>query len=169
QYLRDIRITPIYEGANGIQAIDLAGRKLGLADGEGVSALLAEARTSGAAMEGHADPRLAPIGRRLTSAVQAADEATAWMAQRRGDPDALAGASEYLALMGDMLGGWLLGKGAVAAAEGRAGDDAYAAARIDLAGFYADTVLTLAPGKAATVVAGSARLAALNASAFGAG
>ncbi|MBV9508818.1 MAG: acyl-CoA dehydrogenase, partial [Caulobacteraceae bacterium] len=78
QYWRDIRITPIYEGTNGIQAIDLAGRKLGMADGEGVRALLAEARAGAAAMAAHADARLAPIGRRLAAAVQAADEATAW-------------------------------------------------------------------------------------------
>ncbi len=107
QHYRDARIAPIYEGTNGIQAIDLAGRKLGLEGGEGVRALIADMRAGAAALSGHADGRLKPLGGRLSAAIDAAEAATAWISERRGQPDALAGATAYLTLMGETVGGWL--------------------------------------------------------------
>ena len=169
QHYRDARIAPIYEGTNGIQAMDLAGRKLGLADGEGARALIAEMRTDAAVLLDHADERLRPIGQRLEPAVGAAEAATAWITERRGQPDGLAGATAYLKLMGDVIGGWLLGRGALAAAEGRAGDEAYGAARIALAVHYAETTLAQAPGQVSAVTEGAAGLKALDAAALGAG
>jgi alkylation response protein AidB-like acyl-CoA dehydrogenase len=168
QHYRDVRILPIYEGTNAIQAIDLAGRKLGLSDGEGVRALIADMRLGAAALTNHGDARLAPLGQRLDAAIGAAETATAWLAQRRGQPDALAGASAYLELLGDTVGGWLLGKGAQAAADGRAGDEAYGNARVALATHYAETVLAQVPGQVAAVTAGAAVLASLDAVALGA-
>ena len=95
QHYRDARITPIYEGTNGVQAIDLMGRKLGLAGGEAVRALLADIRPTAAALMGHADEWLHAPGRRLAEAADAAERASAWLMERKGhaQPDALAGAS----------------------------------------------------------------------------
>jgi alkylation response protein AidB-like acyl-CoA dehydrogenase len=167
QHYRDARIAPIYEGTNGVQAMDLAGRKLGLENGEGVRALIADLRAGAAGLIDHVDERLTPIGQRLDAAIDAAEAATAWIAERRGQPDALAGATAYLKLMGDVVGGWLLGKGAIAAAEGRAGDEAYGTARIGLAAHYAETVLALAPGQTPGITTGAAALLALDAAALG--
>jgi alkylation response protein AidB-like acyl-CoA dehydrogenase len=169
QHYRDARIAPIYEGTNGIQAMDLAGRKLGLGGGEGARALITDMRAGAAELTRHDDDRLNPIGQRLDAAVDAAAAATAWIAERRGHPDGLAGATAYLKLMGDTVGGWLLGKGAQAAAEGRAGDPGYAAARIGLAAHYAETVLAQVPGQTPAITGGADALRALDAAALASG
>jgi alkylation response protein AidB-like acyl-CoA dehydrogenase len=168
QHYRDARIAPIYEGTNGIQAMDLAGRKLGLENGEGVRALIADMRAGAAGLIDHVDERLTPVGQRLDAAIDAAEAATAWIAERRGQPDALAGATAYLKLMGDVIGGWLLGRGAIAAADGRVGDAAYEDARIALTAHYAETVLAQAPGQTPSITAGAAGLLGLDAAALGA-
>jgi alkylation response protein AidB-like acyl-CoA dehydrogenase len=167
QHYRDARIAPIYEGTNGIQAMDLVGRKLGLDNGEGVKALLADmAATAAAVIEDQSLEHISVLGTRLDHAVEAASSATAWLNERRSGADGLAGATPYLTLMGDVIGGWLLIKGAVAASKG-SHDPAYAAARIALASHYAETVLTQAPGRVAGVIAGAATLKALDAAALG--
>ena len=168
QHYRDARIAPIYEGTNGIQAMDLAGRKLGLENGEGVRTLIADMRAGAAGLIDHVDERLTQIGQRLDTAIDAAEAATVWIAERRGQVDALAGATTYLKLMGDVAGGWLLGRGAIAAADGKVGDTAYEDARIALAVHYAETVLAQAPGQTPAVTAGAAGLLALDAAALGA-
>jgi alkylation response protein AidB-like acyl-CoA dehydrogenase len=155
QHYRDARIAPIYEGTNGIQAMDLAGRKLSDGEGEAVRELVADiARTSSALAQGP----LADIGARLSSGIQAIETATAWMMPRRGAPDALAGASAYLKLMGDVVGGWMLAKGALAAADGPE-----ASLRAALAKIYADQVLSGAPGLAEAATAGAGALERLSA------
>ena len=138
QFYRDARITPIYEGTNGIQAMDLAGRKLGLEDGKAARDLLIEMRSTAIA-----DKKLATA---LHDAIAACERATDWMLANRGTPDALGAAATYLKLMGDTIGGWMLAKGA---------DDE---ARAGLARFYAAQVLTGANGLADTVEAGAAGL-----------
>jgi len=165
QHYRDARIAPIYEGTNGIQGLDLAGRKLGLGGGAAMQTLIADMRATALALEDHA--AVSAIGGRLSTAVDSLETATGWMSQRRGQADGQAGATPYLKLMGDVMGGWLLAKGALAAAEGRAGDETYAGARIGLAAHYAATVLAQAPGQVAGVTAGAAGLEALSAAALG--
>jgi len=155
QHYRDARIAPIYEGTNGIQAIDLAGRKLSDGDGEAVRQLLADIGQTVAALE--AGP-LADIGARLSAAIAAVETATTWMRARRGAVDALAGATTYLKLMGDVVGGWMLAKGALSAAPGP--DELRRAA---LARLYADQVLSGAPGLAQAVMAGAQALEQLSA------
>jgi alkylation response protein AidB-like acyl-CoA dehydrogenase len=167
QHYRDARIAPIYEGTNGIQALDLAGRKLGLAGGAAMRALIDDVRATAQTSLDHAHPAMAPIGRRLNAAVDALETAAAWMAERRGRPDALAGATPFLTLMGDVMGGWLLAKAALAAADGWAGDEAFARTRIGLAQHYAEAVLALGPGKAAGVMQGAAALEAMTAAGLG--
>ena len=157
QFYRDARIAPIYEGTNGIQAIDLVGRKLGMADGEAFRALLGEVKDIAPALAASAD--LAEVGERLAAGVEAAERGAAWLVQHPG-ADALAGATTYLGLLGDVLGGFMLAKGALAATRRLAGgeDDAWLRGRIGLATVYAEQVLAPAPGKLSAVTAGAALL-----------
>jgi hypothetical protein len=155
QHYRDARIAPIYEGTNGIQAIDLAGRKLSQGDGEAVRQLLADLSHTVATLQ--AGP-LADVAARLSSAIEAVETATSWMRAHRGGTDALAGATTYLKLMGDVVGGWMLAKGALAAASGPE-----APLRAALARLYADQVLSGASGLAQAVMSGAGPLEQLSA------
>jgi alkylation response protein AidB-like acyl-CoA dehydrogenase len=160
QFYRDARIAPIYEGTNAIQAIDLMGRKLALDGGAAVKQLLDEVWPVVGHLKANDDAWLHAVGARLEVAAGAVQAATSWMIERRGhaQPDALAGATAYLKLMGDMVGGYYLAKGAMAASAELANDksaDAWWQARIGLARVYADGVLALAPGLTTTVTAGA--------------
>ena len=106
QHYRDARIPPIYEGTNGIQAMDLVGRKLPMRGGGVVKDLLAR-------MGDGASPALA-------DAVAAVGEATDWLIEHGlADPqDALAGSVPYLRMWGVTLGSWLLARSAAAAGPG---------------------------------------------------
>ncbi|MBC6983289.1 acyl-CoA dehydrogenase [Caulobacter sp. 17J80-11] len=160
QHYRDARIAPIYEGTNGIQALDLVGRKLALGDGEGVRALLAEIDFAVAELQGV--DALALVAARLQAGVAAARMTSEWLLQRRGEADALAGASGYLNLLGDVVGGWMLAKGALAAARRAETDaDPYWRTKIVLARLFAEEVLTGAHARAAAVVHGAADLEAV--------
>src|SRR6185436_13346805 len=100
QHYRDARILPIYEGTNGIQAIDLIGRKLALENGDTVRRHLNDVRETAAACE--RDPTLAAIGKEIARAAAAVDSATAWLQDRMRSnraSDALAGATPYLKMM----------------------------------------------------------------------
>jgi hypothetical protein len=107
------------------------------------------------------DQRLQGVGTRLGAGVDALAAAADWLAARRNDPDGLAGATPFLTLMGDVTGGWLLAKGALACVA-RSETDAYARARIGVATHYAETLLAQAPGKVAGVIAGADVLKALD-------
>jgi acyl-CoA dehydrogenase len=100
QFVRDSRIPQIYEGTNGIQALDLAGRKLGMNDGRAVRAYFAEV---GAYLKQHAeDPVLAPYVTRTREALGHLLEATQWLAKNGAkDRDLVGcGAWDYLHLFG---------------------------------------------------------------------
>ena len=155
QFYRDARIAPIYEGTNGIQAIDLVGRKLPMGEGEAISALLEDIR--GAADAAAGVQGMASVAERLRDGVRAAEQASQWLTAHPG-PDALAGAVAYQTLLGDVLGGALLARMAVTAAG--EGDDAYAGWRAVLARVYADQVLALGPGRLAAVQMGAQDLKA---------
>ncbi|MGF7159766.1 alkylation response protein AidB-like acyl-CoA dehydrogenase [Rhodoligotrophos appendicifer] len=115
QYYRDARIAPIYEGTNGVQAIDLVGRKLPLGEGRVVAGLIKELR--GIAEEARAvnDPAFGKTAERVGEAVADLEEATAWMlkALARNQDEAMAGATRYLKLFGLAAGGAWLTKGAL--------------------------------------------------------
>jgi hypothetical protein len=102
------------------------------------------------------------VGRRLASGVAALSAATTWMQQNRG-ADALAGATAFLRLSGDVIGGWMLARQAVLA---RTRAPALADSRAALARLFADQVLAQAPGVAEGVMAGGADLALLDAAAL---
>jgi 3-(methylsulfanyl)propanoyl-CoA dehydrogenase len=166
QHYRDIRIAPIYEGTNGIQAIDLVGRKIGLRDGQAIRDLLASIRAT--ADEAVAsDGELAEIGGRLVAALDVMDEATEWLlANTSADPNnALAGATPYLRMSGLVLGGWLLTRSAIAAATLRDGDgggfsDDFLAQKLVTARFHATQLLPQVAGLAPAVTAGPGVLTA---------
>jgi alkylation response protein AidB-like acyl-CoA dehydrogenase len=164
QHYRDARITPIYEGANGIQAVDLAGRKLSMAGGGAVKALLSDIRATIAELT---DPRLTDVATRLTAGVDAAETASAWLTANKGTAGALAGSTAYLQLMGEVVGGWMLAKGAKAAVLAQ-GDDPFHAGKIALARLYAAQILAGAPALAERVAGGGDDLHALTAAALGA-
>ncbi len=107
QFVRDVRITQIYEGTNGIQALDLVRRKLTQGDGAGVREFLDLVAQSIAAAE--VDAAIAPMAHALRKALHALEEATAWMQKRAGAEvvDAAGGASDYLRLFGLVSLGWV--------------------------------------------------------------
>ncbi len=139
QHLRDARITMIYEGTNGIQALDLVRRKLQQDDGAAAAALIADMRETTRTL---ADAELADIAGALAPAVDALERVTGWMrATWRDDPVAVAaGATSYAAMMGFVAGGWLLGKAAVKARMrlvAGSGSAAFYDAKIATARFFA--------------------------------
>ena len=164
QHYRDIRIAPIYEGTNGIQAIDLVGRKLPMRDGGVIGDLLDEmAATADDAAE--AGGELAELGTRLTDALDSLREATTWLLTNgRTDPNnALAGATPYLEMLGVVTGGWILVRSALAAERLRAGDgdgfsDDFLDQKLVTARFYATQLLPQAAGLLPAVTAGPADL-----------
>jgi alkylation response protein AidB-like acyl-CoA dehydrogenase len=161
QLYRDARITPIYEGTNGIQAIDLVTRKLPLAGGAVIEGFLGELRRIVEAVDATNDPALGWTGVRLEDAVDSLARTTAWMlAHLDNDTDqALAGATPYLRLFGVTTGGCMLAQQALAAL--RLGADG--ASRIALARFFAENFSVQAAGLERTVVEGAPGLIAADA------
>jgi alkylation response protein AidB-like acyl-CoA dehydrogenase len=142
QHYRDARIPPIYEGTNGIQAIDLSGRKLNITGGAAMRELCAEIMLTAEGLT--ESPELAPVGRRLAAGAAALERATDAQLANAG-PKALISATPYLKLAGDVIGGWILARQALAAA----GSDApWLRAKAALARLYASQVLAQAPGLA---------------------
>ena len=155
QHYRDARIAPIYEGTNGIQAMDLVGRKLGQDGGQSARELITDMKETLEAL-----PRLwsgKPV-ERFANALEAIQDATFWLLDRKaaadGTTDVLAGADAYLTLMGDVVGGWMLAKGALAARailDAGEGDPAWLEGRITLYEVYAANVLGHASSRLAAV------------------
>jgi acyl-CoA dehydrogenase len=139
QHYRDSRIAAIYEGTNGIQAIDLVTRKLPLAQGAAVQTHIADLRRTVETVRAANNPAFGATGARLGEAVDSLERTTAWLLGRPLDDASLAGATPYLRLFATATGGALLAKEALAAA--RAGTDPEA--RIAIARFFAEH---LAPG-----------------------
>ena len=114
QRLRDSRIAPIYEGTNGIQAIDLVGRKVARDGGRAIGALFDEIAATAGATAAH--PELAGVADALTAALQTARAATAWVLDRftTAPAEVLAGATAYLELVSLVTAGHLLARQALA-------------------------------------------------------
>jgi alkylation response protein AidB-like acyl-CoA dehydrogenase len=168
QHYRDARIAPIYEGTNGIQAIDLAGRKLSLEGGAAMRALLADMTATVKDIRQSGDALLQMTASRLEAACATVRETTEWLKERGGQPDMLTGATAYLKLMGDTAGGWMLAKGALAASRLGADGDVYNRTKIALAHVYAESVLARVPGLAAAVEMGAEELMVTTPEAMGA-
>ena len=160
QFLRDARIAAIYEGTNGIQAIDLVQRKLGLSDGDAVRREIADMRASLAALREYPAESFGGMEPCLTDAVEALERATKFMREATAArlKDALAGASPYLRLFALARGGTALAKGALAAQLLSSGGnrDPALAGRIATARFFAETIATGASGLERDVTHGAA-------------
>jgi alkylation response protein AidB-like acyl-CoA dehydrogenase len=155
QYYRDARIAQIYEGTNGIQAIDLLTRKLPQSGGAAVRAYLAELMETVAEVEASNDPSLGATGGALREAVEALGKTTQWLLNKlEHEPEtALAGATPYLRLFATAAGGCMLARDALVAKRiGKPGATA-------LARFYATNIATGAAGLAASVTEGACALA----------
>ncbi len=149
QHLRDARIAPIYEGTNGIQAIDLVGRKVPMDGGAVIARHIAAMRDTVAALVAHSS--LAPAAQHLSAAIDAVEQATEWLLDvGASDPAArLPGATNYLEMLAVTTGGEILAAGALAAS-GLDDEDA-AEDRAVLARFFAATRVARVPGMIAGV------------------
>ena len=146
QHYRDARIAPIYEGTNAIQAIDLIGRKVRLNGGATMRALCEDMAATAHNLAD--DPDLARVGERLTTGVAALERATDWLIAA-DNAAALTAATPYLKLAGEVVGGWILGRQALAAA---GSSDPWMQSKGALARLYAGQILTQASGQADAVV-----------------
>jgi alkylation response protein AidB-like acyl-CoA dehydrogenase len=167
QHFRDARITPIYEGTNGIQAIDLAMRKLPTDGGAVVRGYLAEMDAFAQTLAG--DDRLEPLVAGFTDAVSALGEATEWLLAREDPNDVLAAASPYLRMFGTVVGGYHLARQArrAVAALGNGGDPWFGA-KIETASFYVTQILPQVHGLLPAVTAGAGPLFAVSPEQLGA-
>ena len=160
QYLRDARITTIYEGTTGIQANDLIGRKTARESGTTAKGVVAEMQTLARALAQIPDESFRTIGSRLAAGAIAVGESVDWIvATYPKDVRAVhAGAVPFLKLMGIACGGWQMARAAAAARmrlEEGGGNAAFLEAKIATARFFADHVLSQAPGLRDVIVEGA--------------
>jgi len=156
QYMRDSRIAAIYEGANGIQAIDLVQRKLPLSGGEPVAREIADMRSVQSEVSRRGGPAFGATALRLGEAIDAFEAATRFVLEARGAPqDALAGAAPYLRLFGLARGAACLAKAGLAAETLASAGDASELGRVAVARFFAEKIATAAPGLATSIASGA--------------
>jgi 3-(methylsulfanyl)propanoyl-CoA dehydrogenase len=169
QFVRDARITMIYEGANGIQAMDLVGRKLGKNGGRAVMAFFNE--VSAFCKENASDAALAPFVAPLGQALQHLQQATMWfMNNAMAKPDnAGAGAYDYMNLFGLVALGYMWAKMAKAAEARKVSTNGIAArmdAKLVTGRFFMERMLPETGTLVARVAAGADTVMALPAEAF---
>ncbi len=169
QFYRDARIAPIYEGTNGIQAIDLVGRKLLRDGGATVSAFVSEMRSVDAPLA-NAGEEVAVVRQALARGLDELVQCSTHILTGEKRDAELAGAVafNYLMLIGTVIGGWQLARGALVALDGLAagGDKAFLEAQMVMAKFYAEQVLPRCAAYGAAIRAGSGSIMALAAENF---
>ncbi|MEO7429606.1 MAG: acyl-CoA dehydrogenase, partial [Acidimicrobiales bacterium] len=165
QHFRDARIAPIYEGTNGIQAMDLVGRKLPMRAGAAIGDYLARIERVDAELA-DAGADLASIRLCLADGLAALRTATDWLlANGMANPlDALAGATPYLRQFSIVTGGWLMARQALAAsaalADASPGDKAFYEGKVLTARFFCEQLLPQAAGLVSAITATNRDLAA---------
>jgi alkylation response protein AidB-like acyl-CoA dehydrogenase len=170
QYLRDARITTIYEGTTGIQANDLVGRKVAFEKGATAMALIAEMRALDAPLTAlGADFNAARSN--FTAAIDSLESATLWVVDTYAEsPNAVAAvAVPYLKLFGAVAGGWVMARSAIVAraqCEDPQSDREFLTAKMATARFYAEHILPQARAHADTVITGSSSVLALDEAQF---
>jgi len=171
QYLRDARITTIYEGTTGIQANDLIGRKIAYEKGATIKLMIAEIRALDGELAKVTHPGVAVIRRSLAEGVAGLTEATDWLLATfpHNMKAAAAGAVPFLKLFGVVAGGWQMARAALVAKrrldEGAEDYDFYRA-KIGTARFYAEHILPLAQAYKQEIVNGSTSVLALEEAQF---
>ena len=169
QYLRDSRIAPIYEGTNGIQALDLMFRKLPLDNGQAMQRLLGDVQKVIDEME-QDDEIISSMAEKLEKEVTTLSEVTLWLGSRMLEGelvDASAAASPYLKMFGQVLGGYYMGKAAMLANKKfKETNDEFYSDKLTLSKFYIEQLLPLTSGYASAVTAGKEDLYAMKAENF---
>ena len=158
QILRDARIVPIYEGTTAIQANDLIGRKTARDGGKGMSELIADMRETLDELKQAEHTDLQAVAKRFTPALEAAEAANDWLLGQNDATLPAATSVEFLMMHGQLAGGWMMSRAALAAATLKAeadADQAYLDARITMARYYAERVLPLVESSR-TIIVGSA-------------
>jgi hypothetical protein len=165
QFVRDARIAQIYEGTNGVQAMDLLGRKVPEGDGRLVRRFVAIVERDLAAAAEH--PTLVPIVERVRDAVERLERVTeTTMARAAQNPDEIgAVAADYLRLFGLVAVGWMWVRMAEIG-ESKAGSAGVAASKRSTAEFFVTKLLPETQSLAARIDAGAAPVMALDATAF---
>ena len=169
QYVRDARIAMIYEGANGVQAMDLVGRKLAINGGRAIRAYFAILAEEIA--EAKAVPATAELAGQLEKTVGQLQAATMWLAQNgMANPDnAGAGAYSYMHLMGIVTLGWMwlkMARASAAAIDAGQGDRAFHEAKLVTARFFAERIMPDAGSLRRKIEIGAETLMALPMEAF---
>ena len=162
QIYRDARIAPIYEGTNGIQALDLLGRKLPMRGGAVVKELFDSMQKTVVELESR--PSVADLAHPFSHALVDVRALTEWMlAEGRANVlDGMAGATPYLRVLATMVGGWLMARQALAAEPG-SNADPYLAAKVVTARFYMVQILSTVEGLFEQVRATASSLFAVSA------
>jgi alkylation response protein AidB-like acyl-CoA dehydrogenase len=156
QYLRDARITTIYEGTTGIQAMDLMGRKIAREGGATAKAWVEEVWKLESQLANHPS-----IRENLKAGLNAVSDCIEFIVAEKNPQTVFAGAVPFLKLMGIVAGGWQMARAAIVAEKKMAADPQFYQAKIATAKFYAEQVLVQAPGLRDTVVKGGAGAMAL--------
>jgi hypothetical protein len=164
QYLRDARITTIYEGTTGVQAGDLVGRKTLRDGGAGARELLGEIQADANSLALLVDPRATEIAAALRASTVALERVLAWLLEHAAETGlAAAGSVHYLKLWGLVAGAWQLARAAGICLDPAAGVEAeFAAAKIGTAHFFAVQILPEAESLARKIIGGSASVLAFN-------
>ena len=162
QHLRDARITTIYEGTTGIQAMDLMGRKIAREGGVTARAWLSSLRNFDADLAKSANPDIKALRDELAKGVQAVADCVDFIVDSKDPRATFAGAVPFLRLMGIVAGGWQMARAALAAEKKMgSGDKAFCEAKITTARFFGDHVLVQAGALRDTVIKGGAGVMAL--------
>jgi alkylation response protein AidB-like acyl-CoA dehydrogenase len=166
QYLRDVRISMIYEGTNGIQALDLVGRKLAANGGRAVFGFFGEIEAFAAAHAG--DEGLAPFVEGLTGVKAQLQEATTWLMQNglQNPEEAAAASTDYLHLFGLTALAYMWALMAKAALPKAADPDPFYADKLTTGRYFLDRILPDSTGHLAKLKAGAKSMMALKAEAF---
>ncbi|MCM2306995.1 MAG: acyl-CoA dehydrogenase [Sulfuritalea sp.] len=170
QFMRDARITTIYEGTTGIQANDLMGRKIAREGGATVKSVIGMMQQTRSELAQQSGSGFAAIDAALGRGIDALQQATDYIVANYGKEvrAVAAGAVPFLRLMGIVSGGWMMARAALVAQRKIAAGDAdpFFPAKIATAHFYADHVMAAAAGLAQEVVQGGASALALDEAMF---
>jgi 3-(methylthio)propanoyl-CoA dehydrogenase len=171
QYLRDARILTIYEGTTAIQANDLVGRKTARDGGRVAKGIAAQVAETEADLGASKSVAAQATKKRLGAAREAFEQVVDFVvSQGKENPNAVfAGSVPYLMLAGNLVAGWQMARSLLAAerllAHGE-GDAKFLAAKVTTARFYADHLLSRAPGQRDAIVDGAESVTAMALDAF---